>query len=95
MLSQLNPLTVLFAGGCGGVANWCVSIPPDVVKSRFQTAPEGTYSGLADVASTLIKEEGPSAFFKGIGPAMIRAFPANAACFLGMEVSRSMLAFMD
>jgi len=86
---------VLFAGGIGGVANWCVSIPPDVVKSRYQTAPEGMYKGLGDVASTLMKEEGPGAFFKGIGPAMIRAFPANAACFLGMELSRSLLGFMD
>ncbi|GMH56717.1 hypothetical protein TrST_g10879 [Triparma strigata] len=92
---ELSPLNVLFAGGIGGVANWCVSIPPDVVKSRYQTAPEGMYKGLGDVASTLMKEEGPGAFFKGIGPAMIRAFPANAACFLGMELSRSLLGFMD
>ena len=92
---KLSPLAVLFAGGCGGVANWCVSIPPDVVKSRLQTAPEGTYSGMTEVATVLFKEGGFGAFFKGIGPAMIRAFPANAACFLGMEVSRSLLAFMD
>ena len=26
--------------------------------------------------------------YKGLGPAIVRAFPANAACFLGMEVSR-------
>ena len=25
--------------------------------------------------------------YKGLGPALVRAFPANAACFLGMEVS--------
>eukprot|EP00518_Triparma_eleuthera_P015961 CAMPEP_0197571090 /NCGR_PEP_ID=MMETSP1320-20131121/41777_1 /TAXON_ID=91990 /ORGANISM="Bolidomonas sp., Strain RCC2347" /LENGTH=278 /DNA_ID=CAMNT_0043133573 /DNA_START=601 /DNA_END=1437 /DNA_ORIENTATION=- len=92
---DLDPAAVLFAGGCGGVANWCVSIPPDVVKSRYQTAPDGKYRGLADVARTLMREEGAQAFFKGIGPAMIRAFPANAACFLGMEVSRSLLGFMD
>jgi len=93
--SELSPLAVLFAGGCAGIANWVIAVPPDVVKSRFQTAPEGQYSGLADVAKTLLKEEGPGAFFKGLGPAMIRAFPANAACFLGMEFSKSLLAFMD
>ena len=31
-------------------------------------------------------EDGVGALFKGLGPAMLRAFPANAACFLGREV---------
>jgi solute carrier family 25 carnitine/acylcarnitine transporter 20/29 len=30
--------------------------------------------------------------FKGAGPVLLRAFPANAACFMGMEVSK---AFLD
>jgi solute carrier family 25 carnitine/acylcarnitine transporter 20/29 len=42
-----------------------------------------------------MKEEGVTALFTGIRPALIRAFPANAACFFGMEVSRKLLAFMD
>jgi solute carrier family 25 carnitine/acylcarnitine transporter 20/29 len=45
-----------------------------------------------DVFSKTIKNEGPKALFKGLGPAMTRAFPANAACFLGVEVS---LSFMN
>lgn len=32
-----------------GMATWAVAIPPDVIKSRWQTAAEGTYSGLGDV----------------------------------------------
>lgn len=91
----LSPLAVLAAGGFAGMTCWAVAIPPDVLKSRYQTAPEGMYSGLADVYGHLMKEEGPSALFKGLKPAMIRAFPANAACFLGMEVARKALAFMD
>jgi solute carrier family 25 carnitine/acylcarnitine transporter 20/29 len=93
--NKLNPLIVMFAGGCAGIANWCVSIPPDVIKSRYQTAPEGKYSGMVEVFTTLVKEEGPGALFKGIGPAMIRAFPANAAAFLGMESAKSLLSGMD
>lgn len=72
-----------------------MAIPPDVLKSRYQTAPEGTYSGLLDVYRTLIKEEGASALLTGFRPAMIRAFPANAACFLGMEMAKKALAFLD
>ncbi|KAL7508901.1 hypothetical protein ACHAXN_005984 [Cyclotella atomus] len=92
---QLSPVAVLTAGGLAGMACWSVSIPADVIKSRYQTAPEGKYSGIYDVYKTLIKEEGYGGLVKGMRPALIRAFPANAACFLGMEVSKSMLSFLD
>jgi solute carrier family 25 carnitine/acylcarnitine transporter 20/29 len=39
----------------------------------------------------MVREEGVGALFKGVGPALLRAFPANAACFLGMELSMSAL----
>lgn len=88
---DLSPLTVLFAGGMAGVFNWMVAIPADVIKSRLQTAAPGTYSGTMDCLSQLLKKEGPGALFRGVGPVMLRAFPANAACFLGVEVSRNFL----
>jgi len=87
-----SPLAIVVAGGLSGVANWLVAVPPDVIKSRFQSAPKGTYpGGMRQVASELLAKEGPGAFFKGLGPALARAFPANAACFLGMELSRKFL----
>ncbi|KAJ1508560.1 hypothetical protein HMI54_003197 [Coelomomyces lativittatus] len=89
--SDLSPFAVFMAGGMAGMVNWMLSIPMDVLKSRLQTAPPGTYSGLRDVFSKTVSKEGPKALFKGLGPAMTRAFPANAACFLGMEVSRKFL----
>lgn len=89
---QLSVATTLTAGGLAGCANWIVAVPPDVLKSRYQTAPEGKYpGGLRQILKELIKEEGIQGIYKGLGPAMVRAFPANAACFLGMEVSRKYL----
>jgi solute carrier family 25 carnitine/acylcarnitine transporter 20/29 len=79
----LSAGAIFVAGGLAGMANWAIAIPPDVLKSRLQTAPEGTYKGVGDVFVKLMKTEGPRALFKGLGPAMLRAFPANAACFLG------------
>ena len=92
---SLSPLAVLTAGGLAGIACWTVAIPADVLKSRYQTAPEGMYKDFGDVFVKLMREEGPTALFTGIRPALIRAFPANAACFFGMEVARVALAFMD
>jgi solute carrier family 25 carnitine/acylcarnitine transporter 20/29 len=80
-----------FAGGMAGVGNWIVACPFDVVKSIWQTAPAGTYSSPLDVARKLLEKVGPSAFFRGLSPALLRAFPANAACLLGAETARSLL----
>jgi solute carrier family 25 carnitine/acylcarnitine transporter 20/29 len=38
-----------------------------------------------------MKEEGPKALYKGFAPVMLRAFPANAACFMGFEVALKFL----
>jgi len=92
---RLSPLAVMTAGGFAGMACWGSSIVPDNLKSRFQTAPEGKYKGVADVYRAVVKEEGYAALFTGFRPAMIRAFPANAACFLGMEVAKQILVFLD
>lgn len=88
---QLNLLNVLLAGGTAGMAMWGIAIPPDVVKSRLQGAPHGTYTGFLDCARKLMAKDGVGALFKGFGPAMARAFPANAATFLGVEVSLQMM----
>ncbi|TFL03708.1 mitochondrial carrier domain-containing protein [Pterulicium gracile] len=89
--SQLNLSAIIIAGGTAGVAMWSLAIPPDVLKSRIQSAPTGTYNGLLDCARKTIAADGAGALWKGFGPAMARAFPANAATFLGVELSRQLL----
>ena len=83
----------MLAGGSAGVAMWTLAIPPDVsfvlvgqagltgqtIKSRLQSAPSGTYSGFVDCARKLIAQDGVTALWKGFGPAMARAFPANVS----------------
>ncbi|EFA11093.1 congested-like trachea protein [Tribolium castaneum] len=89
-------LGTIFAGGAAGIANWAVGMPPDVLKSRLQTAPEGTYpNGIRDVFKKLMLTEGPGALYKGITPVLLRAFPANAACFVGFELCKTFLAYLS
>ncbi|XP_047482671.1 mitochondrial carnitine/acylcarnitine carrier protein-like isoform X2 [Penaeus chinensis] len=92
---ELSPVRTLVAGGTAGMFNWLVAIGPDVLKSRLQTAPEGKYpNGIRSVFVDIMRTEGPRALFKGVAPVMIRAFPANAACFLGYEVAIKFLNYM-
>ncbi|KIJ08317.1 hypothetical protein PAXINDRAFT_120432 [Paxillus involutus ATCC 200175] len=90
--TELNLSAIILAGGTAGVAMWSLAIPPDVLKSRLQSAPSGTYSGLFDCFRKTVAQDGVIALWRGFGPAMARAFPANAATFLGVEASRK---FMD
>lgn len=83
--------SVLVSGGLAGIANWLVACPMDVVKSRYQAAAPGTYSSASDTLRHLLRNEGIGSLFKGIGPLMLRAFPANAACFMGREQSLKVL----
>jgi solute carrier family 25 carnitine/acylcarnitine transporter 20/29 len=90
--SDLSVGRTLFAGGMAGIFNWMVAIPADVLKSRLQTAPEGTYpKGIRSVFKQLMKEEGIFALYKGATPVFLRAFPANAACFFGYELATKFL----
>lgn len=92
--TELSPVNVVVAGGLAGMLNWTIAMPADVLKSRIQTAPEGTYRGVVHCYQVLMKEEGAGALFKGVGPALARAFPANAACFLGVEFSKKFLMYL-
>ncbi|GAB6029130.1 hypothetical protein CHUAL_004908 [Chamberlinius hualienensis] len=90
--SDLSVWRTLFAGGMAGIFNWLVAIPPDVLKSRLQTAPEGTYpNGIRSVFREMMQKEGIFALYKGTTPVMLRAFPANAACFFGYELCMKFL----
>ncbi|VDM96648.1 unnamed protein product [Thelazia callipaeda] len=93
---KLSVMSTLMAGGFAGIANWSLCIPADVLKSRLQTAPEGKYpKGIRSVFKETMQEEGPRALFRGFTPVMARAFPANAACFLGFEMALSCFQYLE
>jgi solute carrier family 25 carnitine/acylcarnitine transporter 20/29 len=88
-----SPIVVQgLSGGVAGVVQW---LPPiyftDVIKSRMQTAPRGYYKGVLDCAHRLYLEEGWRIFFRGLTPAIFRAFPLHAIVFVGYEVTMARL----
>ncbi|KAG6034008.1 hypothetical protein E4U41_006725 [Claviceps citrina] len=70
---KLGILQLLTAGAIAGMPAAYLTTPCDVIKTRLQVEArkgEATYTGLRHAATTIWKEEGFTAFFKG-GPARI------------------------
>jgi hypothetical protein len=74
------------------VVQWVVTYPLDVVKSKIQAFPPGTYKGMLDCARQSVKQDGPLVFFRGIEMALLRAFPLHASIFLTCETIHQALA---
>eukprot|EP00808_Paulinella_micropora_P029725 g9913.t1 len=75
-------------GGTAGVCAWMVIYPLDVLKSILQT--ESTARGGRGLVSefrTVVRHDGWRGLYRGYSAALLRAFPANGALFLGVEVS--------
>lgn len=89
--SQLGGGSLMVAGGLAGAFFWLSVYPTDVVKSVIQVDDykNPKFSGSIDAFRKILASEGIKGLYKGFGPAMARSVPANAACFLAYEVTRS------
>ncbi|XP_039026482.1 mitochondrial carnitine/acylcarnitine carrier-like protein [Hibiscus syriacus] len=91
--SKLGRGSLIMAGGMAGASFWICVYPIDVCKSVIQVDDykNPKYSGFVNAFRSILASEGVKGLFKGFGPAMTRSMPANAACFLAYEVTRSAL----
>lgn len=87
---ELSVGAVMIAGGTAGLAMWTAVFPLDTIKSQLQGGGPGTT--LSGVIKGTYARGGIKGFFPGLGPAMARAYPANAATFVGVELAQK---FMD
>lgn len=90
---QLSLTAVMAAGGAAGVAMWIPVFPVDTIKSRLQSA-DGNPTIAGTIRQIYARGGGLRAFFPGLGPAMARAVPANAATFLGVELAQKAMTRM-
>nr|DAD36408.1 TPA_asm: hypothetical protein HUJ06_007049 [Nelumbo nucifera] len=79
-------------GGLGGVAYWSVVLPFDVAKTVIHTAPDSTSSrNPFRILSSIYRMKGIKGCYTGIGPTLARAFPANAAAIVALELTAKLL----
>jgi len=89
-----NPVAwkVIIAGGVGGMAFWGSVYPVDVIKSKLQVSDEKSrQQTMFKMATEMLKNEGIGSFYRGVGPTLLRSFPANAALFLVYEWTKKAL----
>lgn len=91
--SELGRGSLIVAGGLAGGSFWMSVYPTDVIKSVIQIDDykNPKFSGFFDAFKKILASEGVKGLYKGFGPAMARSVPANAACFLAYEMTRSSL----
>ncbi|EJS41708.1 crc1p [Saccharomyces arboricola H-6] len=85
----VNILNVCLAGGIAGMSMWLAVFPIDTIKTKLQAS--STKQNMISATKEIYKQRGGiKGFFPGLGPALLRSFPANAATFLGVELTHSL-----
>lgn len=88
--SMPDELNFYLSGGIAGMAGWAVAIPFDVPKTVVQAKWDTRVFG--DYFPTMLRiarERGiRRGLYQGLGPALGRAFIANSALFLGVEMGK-------
>lgn len=91
---KLSVLELLTAGAIAGMPAAYLTTPCDVIKTRLQVEArkgESSYNGLRHCASTIMREEGFKAFFKG-GPARVmRSSPQFGFTLAAYEVLQGLI----
>lgn len=86
---DLSLFAIMTAGGFAGVSMWLGVFPIDTIKSTQQSS--NVPISILQTTKNIYAKGGIKAFFQGVGPALARSFPANAATFLGVELARKAL----
>lgn len=76
--AELTPLLRLGAGACAGIIAMSATYPMDLVRGRITVQTDKSprqYRGIFHALSTVLKEEGPRALYKGWLPSVIGVVP--------------------
>lgn len=80
------------SGGLAGVAFWCAVLPLDVAKTIIQTDPDSSCSrNPLRVLQSIYRRAGLGGCYAGLGPTILRAFPANAAAIVTWEFAMKIM----
>ncbi|KAI5075997.1 hypothetical protein GOP47_0008062 [Adiantum capillus-veneris] len=86
---ELSVAGRLVAGACAGMTSTLVTYPLDVLRLRLAVDP--ACKTMAQVASTMLREEGLSSFYRGLGPSLLGIAPYIALNFCAFDLIKQSL----
>ncbi|AQK74563.1 S-adenosylmethionine carrier 1 chloroplastic/mitochondrial [Zea mays] len=90
---ELNDPENALIGAFAGAITGAITTPLDVMKTRLMVQGQGNqYTGIVSCAQTILREEGPKAFLKGIEPRVLWIGIGGSIFFGMLEKTKSMLA---
>lgn len=66
--ATIPPYMKAISGSLGGIVEASCLQPIDVIKTRLQLDRSGNYKGIVHCGSTIVRNEGPRALWKGLTP---------------------------
>lgn len=89
---ELGNFDYFCVSGLAKVFAGCVTYPYQVLRARLQTYDAGgTYRGVGDAIVQAWHKEGMAAFYKGLGPNLLRVLPSTWVTFLVYENTKKAL----
>ncbi|XP_058197776.1 mitochondrial arginine transporter BAC1 isoform X2 [Rhododendron vialii] len=78
----------IMSGGLSGIAFWSAVLPLDVAKTIIQTSTDrGSTRNPFRILKSIYVRSGLKGCYTGLGPTIVRAFPANAAAIVTWELA--------
>ncbi|PIA47851.1 hypothetical protein AQUCO_01400444v1 [Aquilegia coerulea] len=90
---ELNDPENAIIGAFAGAITGAVTTPLDVIKTRLMVQGSANqYKGILDCVQTIVREEGPTALLKGIGPRVLWIGIGGSIFFGVLERTKILLA---
>lgn len=91
---QMTPLLRLTAGACAGIIGMSATYPLDMVRGRLtiqEGKGKGQYTGIWHATSTIVRQEGLLALWRGWLPSVIGVVPYVGLNFAVYETSKDVI----
>ncbi|PRQ48998.1 putative mitochondrial carrier domain-containing protein [Rosa chinensis] len=90
---ELNDPENAIIGAFAGALTGAITTPLDVIKTRLIVQGSANqYKGIVDCVQTIVREEGPPALLKGIGPRVLWIGIGSSIFFGVLERTKRLLA---
>lgn len=87
--NKLSLKNLFVAGAASGVVANLAIFPMDVLRTRLAAAPSGTYAGILDATTTMLRKEGLRSFYKGLQASLSATIPNSGLNLMSYEALKA------